>query len=167
LADGRLEHRDLKAHLGRTRHRLLSVGLIELVEKLTPPQPPEQFRATIYDYTHQRTLLATGPVATPRRLVVAESGAQPLPSADEFAEAVSIVARHGEFKRKIADGGWFDIAMPPLVGVAQPDGRTERTLAVGLYTTMCEAACLVISVNRYPCDPRIRAELHDAGPHAG
>jgi hypothetical protein len=125
LAAGLLEHRDLKARLGRTRHRLLSVELIEPDEKLARPQPPEQFRATIYDYTNQRTLRATGPIATPRRLVVEESGAQPLPSADEFAEAVSIVARHGEFKRKIADGALVPYPpMPPLVGVEQPDGRT-------------------------------------------
>ena len=47
--------------------------LIESAEKSARPRPPEQFRATIYDYTNQRKLRATGAIVAPRRLVVEES----------------------------------------------------------------------------------------------
>jgi hypothetical protein len=128
-----LQHRDLAAHLKRTRHRLLSVELVDPSEKSARPRPPERFRATIYDYTNERTLRATGSIAAPRRLSVEESGDQPLPSTDEFDEAVKVVARHSAFKSALAEGSLVPYPpMPPLVGGERPDGRTERVVAVGL-----------------------------------
>jgi hypothetical protein len=126
----------------------LSVELIEPAEKFPRPRPPEQFRATIYDYTNQRTLRATGAIPAPRRLVVEEFGDQPLPSSEEFAEAVNIAARHSEFKRAIAEGALVPYRpMPPLVGVEQPDGRTERALTVGLLPAARGAPHEIVGVN--------------------
>jgi hypothetical protein len=178
LPDGLLEHRDLKAHLSGTRHRLLYLDLIESGEKLARPRPPEEFRATIYDYTNQRTLRATGSIAAPRRLVVEEFGDQPLPSGEEFAEAVTIVGRHSEFKRAIAEGALVPYqAMPPLVGVAQPDGRTQRVLAVGLLPPAGEAPHEIVGVNmarreviRYETRAPENAQAHNpicGRPNAG
>jgi hypothetical protein len=169
LADGLLEHRDLRPYLGRTRHRLLSVELIDVGEKAARPQPPEQFRATIYDYTNQRTLRATGPIAAPRRLVVEESGDQPLPSNEEFDEAVRIVARQAEFKRAISEGSLVPYPpMPPLVGAERPDGRTERALAVGLLPRTGKGPHEIVGVNmarrqviRYETRAPLNAQAHN------
>jgi hypothetical protein len=178
LADGLLEHRDLQAQLRRTRHRLLSVELIDAGEKSARPRPPEQFRATIYDYTNQRTLRATGAIAAPRRLVVEGFGDQPLPSSEEFAEAVRIVARHGEFKRAISEGSLVPYPpMPPLVGVERPDGRTERALAVGLLPPTGRGPHEIVGVNmarrqvmRYESRAPANAQAHNpicGQPNAG
>jgi hypothetical protein len=51
---------EVKKHLQKTRHRLLSVSLVESEAELKHsrlPATPSRFRATIYDYTNNRTLL--------------------------------------------------------------------------------------------------------------
>ena len=57
-----LDHPSVKEHLDGTRHRLLSVRLLDPAVEGKPdePMPPDRYRATIYDYTNNRVVLATG-----------------------------------------------------------------------------------------------------------
>jgi hypothetical protein len=59
------KHRAVKALLGKTRHRLLRIDLIDLNTEAKPaaPRPPDGFRAVFYDYTTERTVFATGTFA--------------------------------------------------------------------------------------------------------
>lgn len=126
----------IQRYLRDTRHRLLSFDLLEpgleVKGKKLPP-PPDRFCATFYDYTNHRVIRGSGKIATPKKLEVAEFSDQPVPTADEFREAVGVLREHSDFaehfraKRIVAYQ-----AMPPLVPIELPDGRTQRTIAVGL-----------------------------------
>lgn len=125
----------VKKVLHKTRHRLLSVGLIESQIELKSSRPiaPSRFRATVYDYTNNRTLSVDGRLAQPRKVEITESGSQPLPTREEFDEAVEILARDPELGPGIRDRRLQPYpSMPPSLGEQLPDGRTERTIAVGL-----------------------------------
>lgn len=81
LAAGLLERPVLRDALARTRHRLLSVELLEPERKVARPRPPDRFGATIYDYTNDRTVFAEGSLRDADKLQVSESGLRPLPHA--------------------------------------------------------------------------------------
>src|SRR5881628_479189 len=65
-----LEHSQVREQVRETRHRLLSFDLLDPVEKMAAPKAPGRFRAAIYDYTNNRTLLAEGCLDEPEILVV-------------------------------------------------------------------------------------------------
>src|SRR4029453_1921020 len=135
LAERVTKHRGVKAMLSKTRHRLLRIDAVDLDTDAKPaaPKPPDSFRVVFYDYTNERTVYATGTFARPTNLEVAESAAQPLPSEEEFAEAVRMVAGHSDFAAALRDKRLIPYKpMPPLVGESLPDGRVQRTIAVGL-----------------------------------
>src|SRR5262249_41844156 len=95
--------------------------------------PPEHFRATICDYTNNRTVFATGALARQAALELTESGLQPRPSEEEFNEAVQAVQNDPDVGPAVREGRLIAYqAMPPLIGRELPDGTSERTLAVGL-----------------------------------
>jgi hypothetical protein len=122
---------------------VLSFGVAEDDEgaKRAIPCAPERFAASIYDYTHNRVLEASGPVASldaaaPEPLVIRILGGQPLPSDEEFAAAVDILRHDREMLAQIDSGVIQPYRpMPPLVDIERPDGRMERVLAVGLRRT--------------------------------
>jgi hypothetical protein len=93
LAQAVTKQKSLQARLAKTRNRLLRIDLVEPPEEIKParPRPPEQFRAIIYDYTNNVAVIATGSIARPASLDITESAEQPLPSPEEFAEAVRII----------------------------------------------------------------------------
>ena len=65
----RLEvHTAVKKFLAKTRHRLLGIALVHSTEDPKPakPSPPQQFRATFFDYTNNRSIIATGRPALSR-----------------------------------------------------------------------------------------------------
>jgi hypothetical protein len=106
--------------------------------------PPDRFVATLYDYAESRVLEVRGPLhaldaQVPGPLSMRVLGHQPLPSGEEFAAAVEIV-RHDREIRERLDRGELSVyrPMPPFVERQLPDGRTERTLAVGLRVTRDE-----------------------------
>ena len=55
------DHPSVKEYLDETRHRLLSVELLKSGRGGKPdgPVPPDRYRATIYDYTNNRAVVAT------------------------------------------------------------------------------------------------------------
>jgi hypothetical protein len=67
------------------------------------PSPPDRFRATIYDYTNNRTIVAQGCVDEPQVLEVSESNLQPLPSREEFEAALKVLRRDPEFSAALQD----------------------------------------------------------------
>src|SRR5437016_6311382 len=83
-------HPRLQEQLSNTDFRLLSFELIEPAEKSDQPPPLDRYRATLYDYTGNRTLFAEGSMGTPDVVEITESAIQPLPSAEEFAAAVDV-----------------------------------------------------------------------------
>src|SRR5206468_473539 len=142
---------ELKKHLQKSRHRLLSIATVETETELKSsraPVPPSRFRATIYDYTNNRALLIDGRLAQPRKVKITESASQPLPTRKEFEEAVEILARDKQLGPPIREQRLQPYPpMPPLLGEQRPDGRTERTIAVGLLPTKGEHLHEIVGVN--------------------
>ena len=135
LAQRIIKHKAVQTMLSKTRHRLLYIDLLDSEDgaKLDRPKPSERFLATFYDYTNNRTVLATGQLARPNSLELSESGLQFRPSQEEFDEAVQTLREDPEIGPVLREGRLIPYqAMPPLVGRELPDGRIERTIAVGL-----------------------------------
>ena len=133
LGPGLLAHRTLSSALERTRHQLLSVEPLESDRKTAQPRASDRFRATIYDYTNSRTLLADGSLRDPKALEITESGQQPVPSPEEFANAVAVLERHAKLGPSLRSGRLRPYEpMPPLVLDDEAGGGLERVLAVGL-----------------------------------
>ncbi len=135
LAPSVTRHPTIQEYLAKTRHRLLRLDLLDPPEesKSARPKAPNRFRATFFDYTNNRTVLATGSFPKPTTLEVTESGLQPRPSQEEFDEAVSIVRKDPEIGNALREDRLRPYRpMPPLVGEELPDGRVDRTVAVGL-----------------------------------
>lgn len=128
------EHPLLRDTLADARYRLLSLDVVDAEAKSSSPKPPGRFRATIYDYTNNRTLIAQGCADDPEVLMVSETGTQPLPSAGEFEAAVALLMNDERIGPDLrAERLATYRPMPPLIQTELPDGRVERTLAVGLY----------------------------------
>ena len=131
-----LDHPSVSGYLNGARHRLLSVRLLDspVEGKQDEPAPPDRYRATIYDYTNNRVVTANGSLDDVRgSLEVSESGYQPLPNRDEFDEAVEVLLEDDDLGPAIREQRLVPYRpMPPLVEAELPDGRVERTLAVGL-----------------------------------
>lgn len=145
------QHSSLKEYLDRTRNRLLYLELIDpQPESKTSrrSRPPEHFCATIYDYTNDRTIRAIGSLDDPKRLEVSEYGHQPLPTSDEFNEAVKILTKQAEIGSMLRQQQLRPYPpMPPLIEAQQPDGRSNRIIAVGLLPTSREARHEIVGVN--------------------
>ncbi|MDQ4048994.1 MAG: hypothetical protein M3131_06400 [Actinomycetota bacterium] len=133
LSEGLLERPALKDVLARTRHQLLSLELLETDRKVARPRAPDRFRATIYDYTNDRTVFADGSVRDPRKLQVRESGLQPLPTREEFDRAAAVIGRDKELGPALREGRLRTYPpMPPLVADDEAGGGHRRVVAVGL-----------------------------------
>src|SRR5215210_1482519 len=151
VSQAALNHPSVQEHLSETRHRLLSVRLLEpaLESKPDGPLPPDRYRATIYDYTNNRVVLATGRLGDIQGSTeVSEAGYQPLPNREEFDEAVEILLEDEDLGPAIREQGLVPYRpMPPLVEAELPDGRVERTLAVGLLPQGDEARHEIVGAN--------------------
>jgi hypothetical protein len=130
-----LEHRSVRERLRGKRSRLLSVQLLEPSGrgKGDEPAEPDRYRATIYDYDDNRVVVATGRLDDRDSVEVEQAGYQPLPTGEEFDEAVEILLEDEDLGPKISDQRLEPYPpMPPLIDAELPDGRVERTIAVGL-----------------------------------
>ncbi len=137
--------------LRRTKNRLLTLELVnpEHEGKVRgTPKPPDRFRATFYDYTNDRAVLAEGRLVNPRSLQVIESNAQPLPTSEEFGAAVGILAGDRELGPAIRAKRLQPYpAMPPLLPTELPDGRPQRNISVGLLPTVKGVRHEIVGVN--------------------
>jgi hypothetical protein len=142
------EHPAIQTHLKGTRFRLLSLETPEPVDKAHNPVVPERYRATIYDYTNNRSLLVEGALADPGNVEVTVSGAQPLPTDEEFDAAVAILQRDETIGRAICDQHvQVYRPMPPLIDTELADGRIERTVGVGLFSPNDPVRHRIVGVN--------------------
>lgn len=143
------EHPEVLRYLEGTRNRLLSFAFLEVDDpEKARALPPNAYRATFYDYTNNRAVLADGFLEARERVEVGEWGLQPLPNEEEFEEALEIVREDPELGGLIRDERVLPYrAMPPLVDNEEPDGRIARTLAVGLLPREREARHQIVGVN--------------------
>ena len=141
----------VQKHLRNARHRVLSTELTEAEPASKPSRlapPSRRFRSTIYDYTNNRTLFVDGELDGPRLVDVSESALQPLPSRAELEEAVAILTRDERVGTALREGGLRPYpSMPPLITIELPDGRVERTLAVGLLPREGARGHEIVGVN--------------------
>src|ERR687897_621137 len=145
------EHPSVQEQLSETRQRLLSIELLnpEGVGRVDGLEP-DRYRATTYDYTNNRGILTTGSLSDIQgAMEVSEPGDQPLPTREEFEEAVEILHEDPDLgpatrEQRVEP----QPAMPPLLTEpTRPDGRVERTLAVLLLSQSDEALNEVVGVN--------------------
>jgi len=123
----------VQQHLDGVRYRVLYTQAIENLDKSVVAAQPRRWVSVIYDYTNNRTLEAAADFPAATNVSVATGSQQPLPSAEEWEEAVEIVRRDDQF------GRWLTCnlltayrAMPALLLNPGPTGEMERTLTVGL-----------------------------------
>jgi hypothetical protein len=146
-----VEPPSVQEYLSETRNRLLWFELLEpAVEgKADGPVLPDRYRATTYDYTNNRVVLTTGRLDDPRESIeVSEAGYQPLPNKEEFDEAVEILGEDYDLGPAVRAQRFLPYRpMPPLVDLELPDGRVERTVAVGLLPQSDELRHEIVGVN--------------------
>src|SRR5215210_2257345 len=145
------EHASVQERLSETRSRLLSVELLNPQDAdEADGLEPDRYRTTTYDYTNNRVILTTGSLSDIQgSMEVSESGEQPLPTSEEFEEAVEILLEDPDLGLAISEQRVKpQPAMPPLLTEAtRPDGRIERTLAVLLLSRSDEAPNEIVGVN--------------------
>jgi hypothetical protein len=145
------EHPSVREFLGKTRNRMLSFELIEPEAETKPARPapaPNLYRATFYDYTNNRAIVIEGGFDQPKRVKVSESGHQPLPSNQEFEEAVKILSKDPNFATAIREKQLQPApAMPPVIDLDSPQGRSERAIAIELLPLKPEARHEIVGVN--------------------
>lgn len=143
-------HPDVIAALGETRHRLLYTEVLEppRAAKERRPVAVNRVRATFFDYTNNRALLVDRAIEGEERLAITDTGLEPLPSDEEFDEAVGVLREEREI------GAWLREEqvqayrpMPPLVPVDLPDGRRARVIGVGLLPAAEGAPHEIVGVN--------------------
>src|SRR5436309_552545 len=111
-----VKHSAVQRYLANTQNRLIRIDLLDIERdsKNERPQPPEKFRAYFADYTNDRTIIATGSIADPSSLEVIDSSIQPLPSSEEFQEAVRIIKGDHNIGIAVNEGRLIPYtAMPP------------------------------------------------------
>ena len=146
-----LEHPSSQEYLSGTRNRLLWFELLEptLEGKADDPVAPDRYRATTYDYTNNRVVLTSGRLDDTRASIeVSEAGYQPLPNKEEFDEAVEILGEDHDLGPAVRTQRLVPYRpMPPLVDSELPNGRVERTVAVGLLPQSSELRHEIVGVN--------------------
>jgi hypothetical protein len=153
-----LANRILAGMLKGTQHRVLSVDFIDASQgrqQMTASAPPERFRATIYDYTNHRTLLADGRVKQPSKVSIEETAIQPFPTEEEFRTAVNHLTGGEKFGARLRSEEIVAVRpMPPMISEEMPDGRTRRFVAAGLLTRGGRSTAEILGVD--PLDGTLR-----------
>lgn len=142
-----LKNPALQRYLAGRSFRMLSFDYLESDVKEAKPEPPSRYRATFFNYTTNRAIVATGRF-TDSAVEVSVSTEQPLPSPEEFEAAVSILSKDSGFGPAIRDGSLQPYPpMPPLVDINLPTSKVERTLTVGLLPKDSDGSNEVVGVN--------------------
>src|SRR3712207_5987170 len=165
VSEAVLDHPSVKEYLDGTRHRLLNVRLLDAEVEGKPDEPalPDRYRATIYDYTNNRAVVATGRLDDVRgSLEVSVVGRQPIPTREEFDEAVEVLLEDEDLGPAIREQRLVPYRpMPPLIEAELPDGRLERTLAVGLMPRERGARHEIVGANMIH---QTVSRFHDRAP---
>ena len=146
-----IEHPSVREFFGKARSQMLSFELVEPeveVKPVRPSPPPDLYRATFYDYTNNRTVFVDGSLSQPKRVKVSESGFQPFPGRGEFETAVKILEKDADFGAAIRERQLQPApAMPPIIDLESPHGRSERTISVELLPLAAGARHEILGVN--------------------
>ncbi|HYP28009.1 MAG TPA: hypothetical protein VE262_14940 [Blastocatellia bacterium] len=120
-------------YLNGARHRLLTFEYVDQEKVPGRFAPPEEYRATLFDYSKNRAIQVKGRFDGAGPLEVTEAAHQPLPDGEEFAEAVDIVTQDSKIGPAIRNGKLVPYEpMPALADIDLPPSRVERTVTVGL-----------------------------------
>ncbi|MFL5853427.1 MAG: hypothetical protein ACJ77G_13225, partial [Solirubrobacteraceae bacterium] len=120
----------VREELDGAEHRVLSVR--PLIDD--SQEAPTAVRATVYDYTNERTVLVDAPLDGARTPSAASSGRQPVPSEDERRAALAVLERDPELGPALRAGRLMPYRpMPPVLTEEEPDGRVLRAVTVGLH----------------------------------
>ena len=145
------EHPSVQEHLSGTRNRLLSIELLDPVDAgKVDGLEPDRYLATYFDYDNNEAKLVTGRLDDIQgSMEASESGDHPLPTREEFEEAVEILREDPDLGPAIGEQRVKpQPAMPPLLTEARrPDGRIDRTLSVLLLSRSGEAHNEIVGVN--------------------
>jgi hypothetical protein len=121
------------AAVGTKNYRILEVSFPEAEGKARVRRRAAEpaFRATVYDYDGQRTLLVDGTVGEPSRWEFTELATQPAPTGEEFAQAVRMLGRDEAVGKGLQEGSLVATRpMPPVLTEDLEDGRTRRYIGV-------------------------------------
>ena len=140
LRAGLLAHPSIRSILADAEARIVSFRVDDDGGKSSEPCRPDRFTATIVDYTNGRSLRVAGALASlesssPGDLEVEDVADDPLPSPEEYADAVDVVRHDRELRAALDTGSLVAYPpMPPLVSTELPDGRIDRAVTVALRT---------------------------------
>jgi hypothetical protein len=141
--------------LNGAKYRLLDFKYVENENKPVGSQYPTRFKVVFYDYTNDRTVVAESDFAATETIVVREEFYQPVPSNEEFDEAVAILEKDARFNNALKGSSLK--AFRPMPPTTVLDGTTERLVNVGLSARGASATNEVVSVSikrgeviRYP-----------------
>lgn len=113
-----------------TRNRLLHFGLLETDAKAGAAR---RYQAIFYDYTNNRVVTVEGNFDAPGAERLTASNEQPLPSDEEYDEALTIIEQDPVFGAAIRAGELKPFRpMPPVLYADKPNSKVERTVFVGL-----------------------------------
>lgn len=116
-----------------TRNRLLHFGLLETEAKASSRTTPSRYLATFYDYTNNRTVNVEGNFDAAGAETFSVSNEQPLPSDEEFDDAVTVIEQDQVLGAALRAGELKPYRpMPPVLYADRAGVRVERTVYVGL-----------------------------------
>jgi Copper amine oxidase, enzyme domain len=144
----------VKKYLAKSKHRVLAADFFAADEKekkyLKCQSNFSDFnRLTVYDYTRNCCVFIQVKAWKPLAVDITESAFQPEPNDEEFNEAVEMLAR--KYPR-VLEGIKEKLVriyrpMPPTIDVAMPTGEVQRTIAVGIKSSMREVRNEIAGVN--------------------
>jgi uncharacterized membrane protein YgcG len=173
-AQRELERGALRRLVEDATFRWLSFGMVLRPETkgAAVERDPKRFRATVYDYTNQRTLDVDGRLDELDAARVTESARQPYRATEEFQAAVEVVKDHPVLGPAVETGLVHPYPpMPPFVVEALPDGRSRRLVTVGLYSKpgdgwLVAPDFLAGTVHNIVAVDPVTGEVTPAGPEA-
>ena len=137
----------VQRYLAGKNSRMLSFDFLESGVKSANTEPPSRYRATFFNYTNNRAIVATGRFID-SAAEVSVTTEQPVPSPEEFEAAVAVVSKDPVLGPAIREGALQPYpAMPPLVDINLPTTKVERTLAIGLMPSDEKGSNEVVGVN--------------------
>jgi hypothetical protein len=121
----------VQAELSGSQYRRLSFEFVENESKTIGKQEfPDAYNAVFYDYSRNRTLVATGFFDDSGKISIREEAYQPTPNNDEFDDAVRILEKDLNFSTRFKANELKTFR--PMPDVTVPEGTNQRLVNVGL-----------------------------------
>jgi len=149
-----LKHPDVKKYLAKSRYRILSGDFFSPDEKekeYTKCSSPFSgfYQLTVYDYTRNCSVFLRIKTKKAKEVEIIESSFQPEPTDEEFDEALAIVLKKYETHKRACENKSIRIyhPMPPTINIPDPDGSVQRTVTIGIQSTVEGIRSEVLAVN--------------------